>query len=486
MADIICSVLGDRCVKYAPEESIKEFKRRADSYTGHKNNLIFAHAVVDTCFQKSWTKLEEKNYYNSLRLAYETIHMDKPYASFYEKIWIHALRERLKKETSLIDYKLSVERLYDYTQQNNISQDKLMYIFTALEEMKDQMEYKEESQKAVLYQLYNSGVSAYCHLGKPDIAKQYFEKCKEYARHIDFETFIRTRDKLSVCLCDEFSYKEAEKLAEENVFSHEEMSPLRRIILNDDSEKLLNYGRALSQWGQTLAFQRKTTAEEQFRKALQQMEENSPNYFITLSYLLHFYLDMDMKDKYKTESVWYFGGKTALNEQFSYILTEGNKGRDGKISLKFALYVFVRGISRYYSQKIDGQLFSELMNIEAVIKKKGERAETQIGGHPWELIYKHLAFIAWDKGNKNKAVEYMKKTKTAVKAPGKTIDMLCWFGQMEFALYTGKKESAEKYFNKAPDTFEKNGEFWEELRSKEGFEEAYHYLNSTIFTFMYR
>lgn len=485
LADIICSNLGFQLPVHLPEQLVWEFKRRADSYTGHEENLIFVHDAVDIGFRKAWAKLEDRDYFNALRIAYDAVHLDNPYAFYYQEVWLKMIRARLKKETSLTDYRIAVDRLLDYTRQNNLDQSKLMYIFGALEEMKDQMNYWYGGDKAVFYKLYDSGVSAYCHLGNPGMAMKYFEKCKEYAKYIDFETYIRTRSKLSVCLCDEFQYEEAEILAEENKYFYEELVPLRRLISDDDSEQTLNYGITCSQLGQSRAFQRKGNAEESFLEALSLMEEYSPNYFITVSYLLHFYLDMGMKEKYEKLSVDYFGGKKGLREQFSYILSEGNKGYMGKISMKFALYVFVRGIYNFYMEKLSTQMLSRLLDIESAISKAGAEAARQIGGHPWEIIYKYLAMIAWDSGYKEKAEEYIEKTKTAAQNQGSTIDMICWFGQIEFALYKGQKELAEIYFSQIPKTLKKESFFWDIIPADFHLEEAYSILNN-VFTFMYR
>lgn len=486
LADVVCSCLGYQLSAKTPQDLVWEFKRRADRYTGHENNLIFVHDPVDTGFRKAWTRLEAKDYYHALRLAYDSIHMENPYAAYYREVWFRLLRKRLLREASLIDYRISVERLYDYTRQNNMNQNKLMYIFSALEAMKDHMTYQDDSDKAVLYKLYDCGVSAYCHLGRPSTAKSYFEKCRAYAKYIDFETYIRTRSKLSVCLCDEFAYQEAEALAEENRDLYEELIPLRRLISGDDMEKTLNYGITCSQLGQAQAFQRQKEAEESFLKALAQMEEDSPNYWITVSYLLHFYLDMGMREKYEALSVPYFGGKKGLREQFSYILSEGSKGRQGKISLKFALYVFVRGVFLFYRERISGPMLDKLMNIEEAIRKEGLEAVRQTKGHPWEIIYKYLALLAWETGNREKAEEYTQKIETAAPGQGMVIDMICWFGQLEAALFQGRREEAERLFRQTPESLPKDSPVRSLIQPEEAFEKAYAVLEQKIFTFMYR
>ena len=181
-----------------------------------------------------------------------------------------------------------------------MNQEELFYIFSILNQMKENIRFTNNEEKAVLYKLYDTGVSAYCHIGQAQKAVKYFEKCKEYAPYVSIETYIRTRNKLSVCLSDAFCFEEAKKLAEENKEYCEKLMPLRSSILKVNSEKMTEYGITCSQLGQAYAFLRDKDAEKVFLQSLEQMPDtDSPNYLITLSYLLHFYLDMGMKEEYE-------------------------------------------------------------------------------------------------------------------------------------------------------------------------------------------
>lgn len=487
LADIICSNLGFALPELKSGEMIWEFKRRADEYTGHGKNLIFVHDTVDVGFQKAWTKLEERDYYHALQIGYDVSHTDNPYAGYYKETWFRLIEEKLKKEKSLEDYKISLDRVFNYTRQNNINQDKLLYIFSVLESMQEQMNYRNGEEKAVLYKLYDTGVSAYCHVGKVATAKRYFKKCREYARYTDFETYIRTRSKLAVCLSDEFEYEESQKLSEENKYFYEELIPLRHLILNDDEEQTVVYGITCSQLGQAYAFQRKTEAEDIFREALKSMgDTDSPNYLITASYLLHYYIDMKMKEKYEMLAQQYFGGKSGLREQFYFILSEGNKGWQGRFSMKFALYVFVRAIYTFYMEKLSEKMLQRLLNVEREAEKTGKEAARQLSGHPWEIIYKYLALIAYDKGYKEQAQRCMEKAETAVRNQGMIIDMICWFEKMEFAMHKGKIQEAEDIFHHVPKSLKPENPLWSLVHGEKNFRETYEILDRKIFTFMYR
>ena len=488
MADIVCSVLGFRPEATNASDLIWEMKKRADFYTGHEDNLIFVHDVVDVGFRKAWAKFEDKDYYSALHIAYETMHKNSPFAAYYKHVWFSLLEEKIEEETSILHYKIALEKLYDSTRQNNLNQEELFYIFSILEQMKENIRFANAEEKAVLYKLYDTGVSAYCHIGQAKEAVRYFEKCKEYASYVSLETYIRTRNKLAVCLSDSFYYEEARKLAEENKEYCEKLIPLRKSILEENCEKMTEYGITCSQLAQTYAFLRDKKAEKIFKQSLENMSDtNSPNYLITLSYLLHFYLDMGMKEEYEQMAEIYFNGNPDLQGQMLYLLDEASRGRQGRVSMKFALYLFVRSVYQFYMDDVkEINIGEQIIHIEEAICKEGEEARKQIGGHPWEIIYKYLAMIAYDIGEVEAAQIFMAKTTQAVANQGMIIEMICWFGQIEYCIHTGNRAQARALLEVLPESLDKENPVYELLQDNRDLRKLYSMLNDKIFTFMYR
>ena len=62
----------------------------------------------------------------------------------------------------------------------------------------------------------------------------------------------------------------------------------------------------------------------------------------------------------------------------------------------------------------------------------------EMNGHPWELIYKYLAFIMLELGNISVAETYMKKSREVLKEKGFTIERLIQFGELEYQMKCGK------------------------------------------------
>lgn len=486
LADIICTVLGFEPDTSSVEAMISDMRSRADKYAGHSENLIFAYDAVDTVFKKAWHKLEEKEYFEVLRFSYAGLQKKSPYNEFYKNVWFRILEEHLLKEKNVPAYGIALRKFYLLTKENNIDQRELVYIFEMLEAMLKQMHLKGDDQNAFLYELYDAGISAYTHIGDSIQAKECFEKCKEYAKYVEIERFLRTRNKLAVFLSDMLLVDEAAAIAQENIVYQEELLSIRELVFDKD-EVSKGYGRALSQLGQSLASARIEEAEATFLKALEQIsDETSQDYYQTESYLLHFYIEMGMKEKYTARCERYFGGEKGLRGQFKAIRKEAAKGEAARFSTKFALYFYVKGLYRFHMEKISPELLGSLYGIEKEIRDVcKENADRILKGHPWELIYKYIALIALKKGNVKKADEFMVKIPSALTYREFILNAICLSGEMEYAVE--KEENSWK--NRLEELLEllreHAGEVYEKVAGLNTAEEQYAYIKEKVLNFMY-
>lgn len=485
MADIICSVLGYRPVLSSPEALIADLKNRADRCSGHTDNLIFAYDETDMIFKKAWVKLEEKEYFDALRLVYQGENSGSPYAGFYTEIWFPRIREKLVSEKDVSAFSIAVRKFYLFTRDNSLKQDELVDIYGSLEAMKDHLAFRSAEDKASLYELYDAGVSAFCHIGDSRKAEACFEQCREYAKYVEIERYLRTRNKMVVYLTDDFAFGRALEIAQEDILLHEEILSVRELIF-DKQEVSKEYGIALSQLGQVYTSCQMSEAEQAFLDALSHMGENTPDYFQTASYLLHYYLQTGELEKYDALAEQYFGGNKKLKDQLTYLIREGKKGAEARFSMKFALYVFVKGLYCFHLSDIRDALGKRLCNIEENIKSiGGESAAGQINNHPWEIIYKYLALIALHLGKKEKADEYMKKSKDILKYHGFTLDGICLFGELEYAMAKGDREDAEDQMKKIAELFHENHpDIYQNIKIG-GPDHTYRYLKKNVMNFMY-
>ncbi len=445
LADIICSILGYRPQGNSAGEWLSYFKETADELTGHSDNLLFAYDTADTFFRKAWERLEEKDYYKALSIAYEGMHAKTPMAEYYSKIWYPKLLDRLAKEKNLSAYTMALRKLQESILNNNLNQDKVMFIFHTLERIEPNILFESREDKAVLYELYDTGVAVYCHIGDSRNALNYFQKCEEYAGYIGIERYLGTRNQMTVLLNDSFQSEKALEMALENSSYHDLISSMKQqIFQKEDGQAYLEHGKSLSQLGQAYAFVGDSRAETSFLDALEIFEKGSPNYLITLSYLLHYYIQVGDKDKYLQRSREYFGENTSLDKQLKYIVREGMELQNARFTLKYALYVYVKGLYHFRMDDISDSLVDKLSSIQDTMKKQGIKSLKQLNGHPWELICKYLALIMLEKGRREKADQYMNMIEMLLENKGATLEAIILFSKVEYAQKNKSVEECDR------------------------------------------
>lgn len=490
LADIICSMLGFKPDTSTPEAFIGDMASRAGQYTGHNAHLIFAYDPVDTIWEKAWRRLEEKDYFGALDYSFEGAVSDSPYAPYYKEQWFPKILEHMMRHPDVDAYGEALRKLLCSTRVNNLSQDKLISIYRALEQVLEQVNFRREEDKAVLYSLYDAGVAAYCHIGDSRNAERCFEKCREFAKYTELETYLRTRNKMVVYLTDDFSFSEALELAEENIDFQNEVQALRKLLLGEEDASL-GHAYALSQYGQIASSLHLTKAEEAFLKALDILKAKRTDYLQTQSYLLHYYLEMGEKEKYKEQAEEYFGGNHNLSRQLDYLIREGSResvsGKGPDFSMKFALYVYIKAVYRFYLNEISDELEDSLCHIEGTVLKAGkQKALNLLNGHPMEIIYKYLALIALKKGHKEIAEGYRKSAESVLRFHGFTLDVIVAFGNLEYATEFGDTQAAEERMAELERLMAEKTEWSDCLKAADSFEEKYGLLKNCVVNYMYR
>lgn len=397
LADAICSLLGFELQGNKSSEWIEQFNTRSHNINRNVDNIIWAYDEVDDYFSKAWKYLEEKDYYRALSIAFDGSKYNSEITPFYIKKWFKYIDKCMVKQTDSSAFSMAVKKYRESVLNNNLNQEKLVYIYELLEKMSYNIVFASRKDEAELYDLYDSGLSAYIHNSNLPEAEKCFEKTKEYAEYVATEAYLRTRNKMVVFLCDNLCFEEALALADENVTYHDLLSEMKKELFGPSFTEALNHAIALSQRAQVYAFLNNERAEYDFLTALEIMDEGIPDRYITQSYLLHFYLSQGNREKYEKLAIEYFGNKTSLIEQFNYIAKEGSKEENAKFSMKYALYVYVKALYVFYLEEIPSKLLNKLKTIEKSLCDVSKKAEKQINGHPWEIIYKYVALILLSK-----------------------------------------------------------------------------------------
>lgn len=447
LADAVCSYLGFKPEGNKQAQWIECFNKRARQINRNTKNLIFGYDEVDDYFKRAWAYLEDEDYYRALSTSYDGSKSMGSMASYYENNWFPQIQTRLKEAGNVSAFSMAIKKYRESILNNNLNQDKLIYIYNALEKMSGHIQFGNRKDEAELYGLYDAGVSAFTHIGDSQNAKECFEKCKKYAEYISTERFIRTRNKMVVFLCDTLAFEEALTIADENVTYQELLTEIKREIFGEAFSDALGHAISLSQRGQVYAFLGDKRAEKDFLDALAIMDEETPDRLITQSYLLHYYIDQNEKEKYESLAKDYFGVKTKLVEQFNYLVKEGAKEKKARFSLKFALYVYIKALYVFYLDGVPEKLLNKLKDIEKSLTNVSANAMKQINGHPWEIIYKYIALIMLKYNEEELAAKYVGRVKDFSENMGEILKEISENGiqTYESALNEQKKVTEKKF-----------------------------------------
>jgi len=396
LADTICGYLSYGI----PEDDFNFVAKKARELTGTSNpdeNLIFAYDNVDDFFEKAYRYYLAGNYFESLSELYEIETRDYTEAKYYRKKWVKLLKESIVNE--FVEYKLvdALNELYRALTRNNLMPEKAMYIYKTLEQASEHIR-----DERTLYRFYDTGVALNCHLGASLRAQELYEKCDKLAHFVDIEDYTRTRNRYATALCDNFEYEKALRITDATIDALNEIMELSRRIYDGGLFPFgkLELAKTYSLAGQCYAFMENEKAAKFFDMSLSNQEEQHANYFISLSYMMHYFIDSGDETGYRRLLETYMSNRTDVLEQLEYIYEEGSKP-DGAFSFSYALFMYLKGLNSFYSSEEIVKVWPRLKEIDESLSN-GEKK-----GHPYELINKYMALIALRAGDETSYEKYM-------------------------------------------------------------------------------
>ncbi len=446
MADMLCAVIHrDSSGRDITLSSISKIPARVESISGSKS-LSFFYDKTDEYYAKAYDCIRKKKYTLALEYIYDGTEFKSECRDIYRQKWFALLLDMLKKDVEPKAYADAVSDFNVLSRSNNLEQNKLVFVAKKLEEMMEGIQFDKDDQKAVLFDFYQTAATAYNHIAKTKEARRCIKKADEYAGYVSLETRLDMRNKEVVSLCDSLDFSMAVLSAGK---LHKVWDAVMDLRERSFGEKDISSGarRAYSQLGQIYAFAGDPRAEMCFDRAIRPGRDADS--LISMSFLLHYYADQCMKKKYDAKMKEYCDGKEDLNEQLEYIVKEGAKGRNALISMKFALYVFVRGAYLFHMEEIskDKVIRNRLLKLDESIVSISPGAADQINGHPWEIIYKYIAFIAKECKEEKTARDYMDKTEKILKKdasdPDPLLKAIIMYGKLEFVRMNDKRASAQ-------------------------------------------
>ena len=485
LSDIICSLLR-------PSEIIKEndnlpitFCNSAKIINRNAENLIFVYDDIDDIFEKAMKAYQEKNYYKALSFIFKGKNSSNIFAKYYKDLWFRKLENLIAKVSDEEGIEEAIHKVSRYAKSDHLNQEELVYLYDSLEPLVEQL----KDDNPVKYKFYDKGISAYNHIGNSKKALDYFEKCKSYSKYYPVEDFLDTLNRKVVILNDQYEYDKALEEAKKIVEWQELLTDVRNGVFKTRKVAAISEGRALSQRGQVYAYQcdvnRKAHAKDaelDFQAALDRFDENSADKYRTRSYLLHHYINVGEQDKYEMEAKEYFSGRVDIKDQFDY-LKDMLKVEKNKQNFKFAFYVFIKALYTFYVSGVKSSDRREILNYGKTLMntnkdKCGSNQEKELSGHPWELIYKYYALLAYKWNQDEDAATYIHKMQTTLNETADAIDNAITRGLIDYytLILNENRVDAEERRKVETALEEAKGRFKNE-KVKKDFEELLVYMH---------
>lgn len=405
LSDMLCSIFQHNKSGQTFADMQQSFVKKANELLPSKEHLFFAYDDIDDILEEAIRAYQEKDYYKTLALLFKSKGVTSTFKDLYWKQWFPVVEQWIEGATDRESIEADILQFSHYSRSNLLQQDELVYLCDKLEPLVQKL----DETNSYKYKFYDAGITAYNHIGDSKTAEACFEKCKEYLMYTHVEDYLETLNRRVVMLNDQYRYNDALATVEEALIYHKKIGEVRNDLFSGKKIPNIGKGRTLSQAGQVLSYMRDTKAEAYFIKALEEFDitsndgvRYSMDYYITLSYLLHHYIDMENRESYEEYAPRFFGGKQAVMEQYAY-LQNMTAEEEKNQSYKFAFYVFIKALYTFYTDTISDKdqliLLKWAVNPKDSDNPKESDKVKHLNGHPWELIYKYFALLSiqWDK-----------------------------------------------------------------------------------------
>lgn len=412
----------------------KEIRSRMNRLESHMRNLFFYHDNVDYYYSKAAVAEAKGDLFESLQFLYDGHYsFTGSVKRYYSKKWFPIVERQLINDHSKEEIRQAIATAqgYRYHQiDNNVVPEKLLYIVDKLGKASETVGVDPQDW-ADLYDLY---ISAYHLTGNPEQAVIYYEKYVKYEDQLNRDEVILTKNRMIPVYNRMFKYKKAEALGYE-ILGIERNESSRNIIariqafLSGNTEKKITdqidqpisrstVYKVLGSLGLTYSYMNDRKAEDCFIPVIDNDMIPKASILISLSYLLHYYIETGDKNKYEQYAPEFFGNKSNLSNQFRYILNT-LKNDDIADTLRYSLFVYIKAFYRFYKEdRANTKILKKLIKISDVISNEIDDPillSNYTTGHPWEIIYKYASLLSIYYGDMKLAAQNKKLIHEAIR-----------------------------------------------------------------------
>lgn len=481
LADFACDIIKETLDYEREDFNIMETNKKLKSFTGLEP-YIWIYDDIDTLLSDLVINFYNKNYMYCLDNIYKIDNCDSAFKDYYKKYWVKGIENELNTCFSTQQIKIYISEV-EYLLNKDVKKYK-EGLFKGKRLLENIEKITKKNVDSYIYKVCDILMRCNNHIGNLDEAYKFYSRCEELKNKVSIYDYISTLIRQGEIYDNELDFKKSlviKKSIYEHVSFLKENNDYIAKELHMDLKAmpgLPSMGKVLSSIGQTYAFMRnKNEALKYFEKAIEEFGNDNINKNITLSYLMHLAIDSKDKVLYEKYSQDYFGEKD-LYSQYERVVLKN----DTNHSNDFKLFVYVKALSRMYFNSSNYHKILDMLQC-CNYKEQG----FAINEHPWELIYKELAFMHIKLGKPVIAEKLCDKAVKAIDNSGTTIKLINSSTMLSLYKHNNNMNMLSKEIKKLEDIFNENKvlkeTFKEVIEAKDLEEKGEEFLKK--FTYMY-
>ncbi|SEQ67548.1 hypothetical protein SAMN02910369_02234 [Lachnospiraceae bacterium NE2001] len=442
-------------------------------------------------------------------------------AGYYYDVLVPQLENYVGQLTKNDNYKSRVldrfSEYLDYTEgfmgkRDEFAYDKGLYIINKLYNISQMLVDENRVNPRTgetLFRLNSIRLRALNHKGTVKGLIPVVEECEKYRKYVNPFDYIDYKISSSQLYFNSFEFDKAKDMFLKDVYpkmfdsisdkqSDEKSENLRSAVEqleqaisnltgDEGNPRITVSGKIFSSLGQAYAFLgEKKISENWFLSSLEKWGDNAGNYNITLSYLLHLYIDnkdRESYERYVKQYYGYFGDDFIDLETRAGQLEALRRSYEQGGFIRYAFFVYIKAFYTFYLDT-DMDILDDIIKLVNTLERKMD-----IKNDPWQTIYKYLYFIYRYKNNKKKMKRYGEKVFEFVSGDATISIMQLYF---EIVMYQDVEEPMDISMKDFVDKSRVEGisDYIDEFKCLDGIKdmslmEAKELLESKL-TFMYR
>lgn len=435
LADIICNCFKRRLDLNRKDYGIQKLHHWARTFTGGREPYLWAYDDIDSVYNTIMEEYKKRDFIGTLKALNQVRYIESDFVKYYEENWFKKIQENIKDAFDINKIGIYISEMDLYYKKKHIDNNEGFMIFDNLWEIAKENE--DIVDKADIYHLADIGIRVYNHQGIAGNKNPYYQICDNLKQYVPIETYLDTLNRSIQVHVNEFDF---DKAIEKQIYILDCIDILKKAIVDISelnevdssiSTGMTSRGRALSSLGQLYAFKRNPKAIYYFEEALKEFIMDKGNILITTTHILNFASDQKDIELYQKYAIDYFGGTKEIHQQLSYLV-------EGRSVTPFSFYTYVKALYNLYIDKVDEELIKRILSLDF-----GKFGYNECD-HPWELIYKNIGMILYEKNNPKLAIKYMEKAIRCIKEPGHTITAINHFTNIQKTFYSKNYKLLEK------------------------------------------